>query len=272
MRTTIVLAAVLLAACSNGTEPGPQFGELKHRIIEGEQHTVIAGTLPEKTVDLAYREQLAVAPAVTLQRLAERVFLPPYAYAQGPTNIRVQPGAVVCADQSLTDLKPRFPCVTADALGQARFDWIEAPTRVGSYKARVGAAYGPDTTTLLEVSVVVTRTTAKSNFIFPSESRVESPSLFGLDSVPDLFDNPIKWRIIGDGRLQVQGDTAGTAAARTVVFTAGQVDSQTRTLDMQDDKGVVVGKIRYKLEAATRFGQPITIIRWTAYGLGVVPQ
>jgi hypothetical protein len=216
MKRILIVGLVVLTACSD-----TNYGALRARVVEGREQTVVAGSIASKAVNLSYREALAYHEPAW-----KRWTIPAAAYAQTSSQIRVAPGAVACVREDQSELIPTERCVTADAQGNSRYDWLTTPIHAGEYCARVSTKLGLEQSQVDSVCVTVVAG-ALDSILLQNWGLDVSPAKLAASAVSDKHGNPIPFRIVSDGRLTVQGDVVGTDAARTVTFNASMLDTAT---------------------------------------------
>lgn len=229
-RRVFGVALALLAACSEG-EPGV----LASGIVSGQNQTVVAGTadLPEPVVQRIVRTADDRIVMYRVRQAPRRVmdFLVPPLYAQGQgqggtvVNGSPVPGAVVCAEEG-EDVKliPFARCTNTDNNGQATFFFHVGSQRANTYRAEIRGTVD-DEPAVFDTAVATVVAGAPDPDQYWPFAAMGSPAVLDAQAVVDEFSNAIPFRIVGDGRLTVVGDTAGTAAARTVTFTDALLDT-----------------------------------------------
>lgn len=264
----LAVAFAAVVACDQGTAP-IQYGPLKADIIEGEAQAITAGeATADPVIGFAYREPLTTARAPqTLERTLEDLFLPSKLYAQSASvNVQAQPNAVYCLAQP-SELVAFVQCVNTDALGRSRFDFLQLPTRAGTYRARFRASYGLDTTTFDSATIVVNPAAPDPNRSLPNFSPASSPALLVDDAVVDIYENRIPYRIVGDQYLTVQGATPGSVEARTVTFTAAGAGTGNHVTELRGADNALVGRLQYRI---TLSGST-PAVSFSVYGTGITP-
>lgn len=269
-RAVIVALAFAVACGDNG--PG---GPLNHGIVSGQNQVVAAGagsqasktTLPEPVVERLTRLSTG---QLQLQRVdPERLLdvLVPRAYAQGTKTVvngSPVPGAVVCVDEAST-LVPFVRCTNTDAQGHATF-FFTASTKAGKHtgeiRGTVNNAAAVFDTAVATVIAGPPDPNQQWNF-----GPMPSPATMHPQFVGDVYQNAVPFRIVGDGRLTVLGDTVGTVAARTVTFTDALRDTVRRVVELRGANDVLVARAKYRL----LINDDKTSIQWSIYGLNITP-
>jgi hypothetical protein len=280
VRILAVVSTAIVAACSN--ESGPS--RLVTRIVSGNNQIVPPGwhvshprQLPLPVVAQVVRTKSGAYAVRRLDPQRALDLLVPRAYAQtdplvGDTPV---PGAEVCTrtepgEQSIVpDLPGGGTCVIADAEGKATFPFVY-PEVVGEYWCVIEGTVAGEKTTFDTLKAVVERGTLDSTFRYPEAGvwRSASPAIVYAYPVKDVFGAYIRYRIVGDDRVQVQSDSVGKRSARTLTFTAEKIDPATHyTLELRDSDDKPVGRLRYRI--VDDAGVPT--IEWVAHGLNLTP-
>lgn len=257
MRKALLLLG-LVVAC--GDDKDPALGALQTKVISGRTQTLVAGSgEPEEATNLSFRPILSVAQTPKWQR----ALLPKLLHAQtSSVNIQVQPGAIACVSENQTILVPKTRCVTADAFGQSRFDFIETHV-AGTHKALLNSTYGLEATTFDTVTIIILPDVADPNFSPVTGPLQLSPAVIPVNAVKDRWGNAVPFRVVGDTVLTVGSDVVGTEGARTLTFsksTSGDV-----VTELRGTNNALVGWLRY------RIGQSVKQLTWESTGSASKP-
>lgn len=237
----VALTAVTLTGCRGDKDP--TVGPLQTKVVSNRKQTVTAGSWETgPSTNLTFRNVLSVAERPRW----ERALLPKLLHAQTSVEIQVQPGAVACVSEDQTILIPKTRCVTADAQGQSRFDFLETHV-AGTHTARLNSTYGLEATTFDTVTIVVLPDVASPNFgplVWPLQG---PPVVVSENAVQDRWGNAVPFRIVSDSVLTSLGDTVGSESARTVTYTPSNVNMPTRYAELRGANNTLVGWLAYSL-------------------------
>lgn len=232
-----IIALVAVASCSD--DP---LG-LLHGIVAGNHQTIVAGTaeLPDGVTWRLVRSKNG-----TITGHWTDPFLPKYAHAQGAVTVTGSPvpGAVVCVEE-VPELVPFVRCTNTDANGEATFFIDVATNKMGTYRAQIRGTLNSQPAVFDTISATVEAGAANPMISQNWLSFNPSPATLSHEAAADNYGNPIPFRLVGDGWLQPQGDTVGTAAARRLVFPASAIDSAPGSLEMRGAAGQLYGRVYY---------------------------
>lgn len=275
-RSTISSIAIVLAACvaCSGAEPRPG-GPLNHGIIAGNHQKVVAAPaagLPNAIVAALARSQTGKLELRVLpQRLMD--FVVPTAYAADTgTVVTGSPvaGAVVCATDD-QGMHPFAVCTNTDNNGHATF-FFSTDTVAGEKKSEIRGTVNNEPAVFDTAFALVLPTKVDSNYSTGVLPYTCSPATFMATGVRDIYGNAVPYRIVGDGRITVGGDTVGTVAARTLTFDSTLVDGAFRLLELRDSTNALVGRMNYRVEhSQSACASTNAQLYWSAAGMNQTP-
>jgi hypothetical protein len=230
MRFVSFLVVLVVVMACDATAPVPM-GRLDSKIVSGQRLVYTAGLskATEPTLGLVFRA-------------AEE--------ASASTEVIAQPNAVYCVGEDQHDLVPFSRCVTTDDKGNSRIDWINLPTRAGTYCGHLNATMGLEATTFDTACVTikagdVVDSLMVSDVGFRADDRMNSPAVFRPMSIQDKYGNGIPYRIVADVDLTPTDTTLGSEGARTVTF--DKVDSTWRFTLIVGEQDKPVAQLKYRI-------------------------
>lgn len=262
----VMAVALAIAGCRSSNAPEP-LGKLDSRITQGEKQRLRAGAwTPDAVVDQVFR-QPAQTSAYQVPDLWERVLLPKVVYALQLIGIKVQPNSIVCRHRNQEFVITEKDCVNSDVQGNALFRLLPS-TKAGTHYVIFSATFGTEQT-VPDTSVVTIRPAPfDSGKVYDNIAPRTSPATLPAVGLVDPYGNLIPFRVPSDGnRIVAQDTTLGTAAARTVTFTAAGVDSVWRTVNLTSYRNEAVAKMSYRLV----FADGVPRIQTVFCGMKVVP-
>jgi hypothetical protein len=257
IRPTLAVLVLGITACSD--DPGL----LSHGIVAGQNQQVVAGAT-ELEDPVAWALTRTKDGRIVLQRVIDPL-LPKLAYAQG-TVVRGSPvpGAVVCATEN--GMKPFVPCTNTDANGMATFFYEVKTHAAGEYKSEIRGTLNSQPAVFDTARMTVVAGEVDPNLSI-NWAPIPSPAILVAESVADVFQNKIQFRIVSDGRIAV-GDTAlASAGARTVTFAASYLDSLPGVLELRGQGDVLLARVGYSF----LINDDKPSIRFRVRGLNLTP-
>lgn len=261
-----VMLLLVLSACG-GSATGTPPDRYNFAVVDGLNQTSTAGA---PTLAKPITSQLARDPNGKYAFSIVNWLAPAVAFAQSLAVPGTPvPNQLVCGEETGAGEPKVVPlCAFTLADGKAP-NTVQGGTKAGVYTMRFTAQVPTEMPVKDSTTVTVEAGTADPNYLSTTSPYSHSPAVVEAGAVQDQYGNPVPFRVVTDGRIQVKSVTTGDVDARTIAFDASLYDNlQDHVVELRGVGDAVVGHLRYRIGQGPD-GQPQ--IFWITGGVNRTP-